>query len=215
GQCPCPAYHQIGPGIGLGHVFDKGLHLGLHADRSVGLAGLVQMMATTLVTDLRALAGGQQGQRQRQQLVQRQRTQAPAQHQQTRLTQPVPDQGRYLKDVLTYRVAGGAPGTAGGKAVVETFAATGGNVRQQPVGGAVHRVLFMNHQRDTAQPGRYATGSGNVAAGTQHHRRLQLAQYLQGLPQGADQTYRCQQQPQLALAAQSLDIDEMQGDAGL
>src|SRR5690606_7406536 len=115
----------------------------------------------------------------------------------------------------TYRVAGGAPGTAGGKAVVEAFAAAGGNVRQQPVGGADHRVLFMNHQRDTAQPGRYATGSGVVAAGAQYHRRLQLAQYLQRLPQGADQTYRCLQQPQLALAAQSLNIVEMQGDAGL
>ncbi len=80
GRGPCPAHHQVGPGVGSRHVGDEGFQLRGHAGVGIGLGGFAQHLFAALVAHFE-LEPGQAGDHARHRLVKRARALAAAQHQ--------------------------------------------------------------------------------------------------------------------------------------
>ncbi len=173
------------------------------------------MLLAALVHHLRALSRFDPRQRLWQQVVQRHSAQAAAQHQQAQRAAAIPAHRRGSKNVVAHRVAGTATVCTVGEAAGKTFAATLGKTGQQTVGGADHSILLMDDQRNTAQPGCQPARTGNIAASAKHANGLERAKQAQRLAQRPQNTERRLEQVELALAAQALNINVMDREAGL
>ncbi len=147
GQCACAADHQIGPAIGLGHVLDERRYLRLDAHVAIALGGDGVMILARLMKHFGLDVLRQLGQRLGQQLVQRLRTQATAQHQQTSLASGQCLARCFEKQLDTHRVAGGTALGRGGKCIRERLAHAAGERRQTAVGSAGNGILLVDDQR--------------------------------------------------------------------
>ncbi|MCY1426460.1 hypothetical protein D9M71_422810 [compost metagenome] len=215
GQRAGTADHQIGPGVGAGHVADERHHLGVDAGLFVARTGQFGVLLAGLVVDLRTQRLAHEGQRRRQQLVERFGAEAAAEHQQARRA-PGQSLPRGLeKQLLAHRIAGGTALGTGGEGVRKSLADLTGEGRQATVGGTGHGILLVDDQRHPGQPGGDAAGAGNEAAHAQHTHRLQLAQHPARLPQRLDDLQRRLEQGQRSLATQAADLDAVQQQAGL
>jgi hypothetical protein len=88
-----------------------------------------------------------------------------------------------------------------------------GETREQPVGGARHRVLLVHHHRHAKQPRRDATGPGHEPAGAEHAGRPQLQHHEQRVHDRHEQQQRRQQLLPAALAAHAAHAQEGNGYA--
>ncbi len=85
-QRPGPAQHQVGPGVGGGHIIDKRADLDCHTQLLISGLYRLQMLTTALMPDTGAPIGRHGGQYRRQQIVDRLGAQTAAHHQQAQGT---------------------------------------------------------------------------------------------------------------------------------
>ena len=182
----------------------------------IGPAGQVQRGLTGLMQDPGPVRLRQSRQSGRHGLVQYSRAQATSHHQQTRpvAASPVLFRG-HGQDVLTHRVAGMHRRDRGPETAREGLQHGARKPRQNAIGQARHRILFMNHQRNPQQPGHDAAGSGDEPAHAEHHMRPVFQQSARGLPTGPKNPQRRRQPSPNALAADAADADPIHRETGL
>ena len=195
------ADQQVGLRVGTGHVVDELEHRRADAQLAVARRERVAPTAPALVHHHGTLLRRQQRQRRRHHVVERLRSQAAADYQQVQRA-GAPRVARLRRVVAQHlaaqRIAGALCAWQGAGKRLEHPRR---DAREQPVGQAGHRILFVHHQRPPQQRGHHAAREGDVAAHPEHHRRAHRAQRADAVGERAQQPQRQQQPGRQPLAA--------------
>ena len=209
------ADHQVGPAIGMGHVFDERLYVRLNTGFAITRGGDFTVIFASLVKDFRAQFHRDLRQGFRQQFVQRLGAQAAAHDQQVRLAPLQCFTGDIHEQFSAHRIAGGTQFVRGAKSLRERLAHPRCQWHQQAVSGTGDGVLFMHDHRDAGELGGDTTRAGYIATKTENTHRLQLTNDFARLPHRLEQHERRLEQGQLALATQARDVDQVQRQTGI